>query len=65
MGFRIELKMRVADPYTPEVAPTISAAFQQFVEQYNSSVTECEVQILPEPETVEITLHQPEGGEPV
>jgi histidine ammonia-lyase len=59
MGFRVELKMHVSDPYTDQTKPTIEGAFRQFVEQYNSAVTACEIQILPDNETINIVEETP------
>jgi hypothetical protein len=52
MGFKVKLNMQIADPYTVEVKSQITAALGQFVEQYNANVSACDVQIIPDDETI-------------
>lgn len=52
MGFRVKLDIQITDAYTAEVKDQITAALGQFVQQYGTNVSACDVQIIPDLETV-------------
>ncbi len=52
MGFKVELKMQLNNEYSSLIRTQISEAITQFVEQYGADVVECDIQILPDRETI-------------
>ncbi len=52
MGFKVELKMQLNNEYSHIIRTQISEAITQFVQQYGADVVECDIQILPDRETI-------------
>ena len=58
MGFNVKLEMHIADDYTADVKNQITAALGQFIQQYNANVSECNVHIIPDLETINFVEEQ-------
>lgn len=54
MGFKIKLELKINDTYTESSKDTISAAFSQFIQQYGASYSDCEIEITPDREIINL-----------
>jgi hypothetical protein len=55
MGFKVKLEIKINDPYTESSKETIRTAFAQFIQQYGASYSDCEVEITPDREIINLT----------
>ena len=54
MGFKIKLELKINDTYTESSKDTISSAFSQFIQQYGASYSDCEIEITPDREIINL-----------